>query len=268
MRIIDLSVAIDERAEPMGVAITRPSHAETAAGMAGLFGARVEDLPGGLGWGIEQVTLSAHVGTHVDAPWHYFPTTNGGERARSIDELPLEWFYGPGVRLDMQHKGPGARILPDDLEQALAGIGYALQPGDIVVIQTGADKLWGAPAIEGKSYPPPVPPQGQEYFAAGCGMSREGTLWLIERGIKVMGTDAWGWDPPFWKVRQDYQRNADPRVIWEAHRVGIEREYCQIEKLANLDQLPGSTGFTVCCFPVKLAGGSGGWCRAVAIVPD
>jgi cyclase len=49
---------------------------------------------------------------------------------------------------------------------------------------------------------------------------------------------------------------------------GITREYCQIEKLANLDQIPSPTGFSVSCLPVKIARASAGWCRAVALVPE
>ena len=96
-------------------------------------------------------------------------------------------------------------------------------------------------------------------------MSAEATHWLIDQGIKVMGIDAWGWDQPFWAQKERFKANRDPSIIWEAHRVGMEKEYCQIEKLANLDKLPQPFGFKVACFPVKLTGGSGGWSRVVAI---
>ena len=49
---------------------------------------------------------------------------------------------------------------------------------------------------------------------------------------------------------------------------GIDKEYCQIEKLANLDILPSPFGFKVACFPVKLTGVSAGWCRAVAVLEE
>ena len=75
-----------------------------------------------------------------------------------------------------------------------------------------------------------------------------------------------------WLMR-DWRENEsikmDPRlfdVVWEAHRAGIDREYCQIEKLHNLGALPAATGFTVSCLPVKVAGASAGWCRAAAIL--
>jgi cyclase len=84
--------------------------------------------------------------------------------------------------------------------------------------------------------------------------------------VKVIGTDAWGLDRPFADMREAFQRDRDATKLWEAHRVGTEREYCQIEKLHNLGALPGATGFTVSCLPVKVAGASAGWCRAAAIV--
>jgi len=249
-RILDLSVPLEPSpSEPLPVSIHHESHHETAATMAGFFGATPDDLPDRCGWANEVVQLIGHSGTHIDAPWHYFPTS-GGRPARTMDQCPLEWFYGAGVVLDMRHKERGALISVEDLRQALEHIAYTLQPLDIVMLHTGTDKLWGQP----------------EYFDAGSGLDRESTLWLCDQGIKVIGTDAWTLDRPFWAMRQAFEETGDPSVIWPAHRAGIEREYCQIEKLANLDQLPRPFGFTVACFPVKIAGGSAGWTRAVGIL--
>ena len=140
----------------------------------------------------------------------------------------------------------------DDLQKALVKIDYKIKPWDIVLIQTGADKLWGKP----------------EYFDAGCGMTRDSTLWLIEQGIRVMGIDAWRWAPPFWAIKEEFRRTGDRSVLWGAHYAGMDKEYCHIEKLANLDQLPRPFGFKVACFPVKLTGGSAGWNRVVAVLED
>ena len=252
MKIIDLSVPTEESpSEPLPVKVTHETHEQSAETMKLFFGCSEEDLPQGLGWANDTVTLISHGGTHVDAPWHYFPTCEG-KRARTIDELPLEWFYSDGAVLDMRHKARGSLITIDDLKAALNRIGYQIKPWDIVMIQTGTDKLWGK----------------AEYFDAGCGMGRESTLWLIEQGVKVMGTDAWGWDRPFWAIKEEFQRSKDKNIIWEGHRAGIEKEYCHIEKLANLDKLPKPFGFKVACFPVKLTGGSAGWARVVAIIEE
>ncbi len=251
MKIIDLSVPTESSpSEPLPVEVVHERHKESASVMADFFGCNKEDLPQGLGWANDSVKMGAHSGTHVDAPWHYFPTSEG-KRARTIDEMPLDWFYGDGVVLDMRHKPQGSTIEVQDLKEALGKIGYKLKPGDIVLIQTGADRYWGK----------------AEYFDAGCGMNRESTLWLIEQGIRVMGIDSWGWDRPFRAIKQEFSKTGDKSIIWAGHRAGIEREYCHIEKLANLDKLP-SVGFKVACFPVKLTGGSAGWCRAVAILEE
>jgi kynurenine formamidase len=95
-------------------------------------------------------------------------------------------------------------------------------------------------------------------------MGREATLYLTSRGVKVAGTDAWGWDVPYKFMAARYERDRDASIIWEGHKAGRESEYCHIEKLHNLEALP-SRGFEVACFPVKIAGGSAGWTRAVAI---
>jgi len=251
-RIIDLSVPTeDSPSEPLPVKVTHEYHEQGVELMKAFFGCSEQDLPNGLGWANDQVVTGAHAGTHVDAPWHYSPTCEG-KRARTIDEMPLEWFFGDGVVLDMRHKPRGSGISVEDLAVALESIEYVLKPWDIALIQTGADRYWGSP----------------EYFDAGCGMTRESTLWLIDQGVRVMGIDAWGWDRPFWAIREEYSRTGDASLLWGAHYVGIEREYCHIEKLANLDKLPSPFGFKVACFPVKLTGGTAGWCRAVAIVED
>ena len=90
----------------------------------------------------------------------------------------------------------------------------------------------------------------------------------MEAGVKVIGIDAYTLDRPFASMVADYRRTGDGRFIWPAHFAGISREYCQIEKLANLDRIPRPHGFYVSCLPVRIAGASAGWCRAVALVPD
>ena len=80
-----------------------------------------------------------------------------------------------------------------------------------------------------------------------------------------MGTDAWSWDRPLGFIAEDFAKTKDKSLIWEGHFAGIEKAYCQIEKLTNLEELP-PTGFKVSCFPVKIKNASAGWVRAVAIL--
>jgi kynurenine formamidase len=220
--------------------------------MQQLLGVRPEDLiySNGLGWAVEEVQAITHTGTHVDAPYHYGPTSEG-KPARTIDQVPLEWCFAPGLVLDVRHKAVGQLITVADLQAALARIDYELRPFDIVLLHTGADKRMGS----------------LDYFEQP-GLGREGVLWLVERGVKVIGIDAYTLDRPFANMVADYKRTGDGRFIWPAHFAGIERQYCQIEKLANLEQIPRPHGFYISCLPIKIQSASAGWCRAVALVPE
>jgi kynurenine formamidase len=254
VRLIDLSVSIEHEAvsEPLPARIRYITHdGEGLEQMQQFFHVRPEDLvySKGLGWAVEEITAITHTGTHVDAPYHYHPYSEG-RPARRIDELPLEWFLAPAVRLDVRHIEPGQRIRISDMEEALEKIDYQIRPGDVVLLMTGRDRFI----------------HSREYFRQP-GLGRDEVLWLVERGVRVIGIDAYTLDRPFEDMVSDYKRTGDGQYIWPAHFAGIEAEYCQIEKLANLDQIPIDHGFWISCFPVKIAGASAGWCRAVAIVP-
>ncbi|HKQ33232.1 MAG TPA: cyclase family protein, partial [Thermodesulfobacteriota bacterium] len=138
-RIIDLSITIEPAPGPehQRLEIKYERHEDTAEYMMMRFECGRSDLPKGLGWANEYVTLGTHVGTHMDAPWHYHPVSEG-KKAKTIDELPVEWFYGDGVVIDMRHKKPGELISTDDLKEALAEMSYELKPFDIVLVMTGA----------------------------------------------------------------------------------------------------------------------------------
>lgn len=248
---VDLSVPIEESdSEPFKPQVTHMDHREGAAVMSQIFNVPPRELPGGLGWANDNLTLITHAGTHLDAPWHYAPTA-GGERAITIDEVPLGWCFSDGVVLDFSGKADGEPIDVADIQNELARIDYQVKPLDIVLIMTGVDRYWGSP----------------EYINRGAGMVRSSTLWLIEHGVRVMGIDAWGFDRPFVNISEEYKQTGDASIIWEAHYAGIEQPYCHLEKLANLGSLP-PYGFKVACFPVKITGGSAGWCRPVAIIEE
>ncbi|CAK7261734.1 protein of unknown function (plasmid) [Shinella sp. WSC3-e] len=105
-----------------------------------------------------------------------------------------------------------------------------------------------------------------DYIDRGCGIGRDATLYLLKMGVCLTGTDGWSWDAPFSATAKRYADIGDASIIWEGHKAGRERAYCHLEKLTNLDALP-AIGFDVICFPVKVARGSAGWTRAVAILP-
>ena len=186
----------------------------------------------------------------MDAPWHFHSTTDYGKtRAPSIDETPLEYCFKPGVKLDFRHYEDGYLIGAAEIEEELQRIGHDLQPLDIVLVNTRAGSVFGQPG----------------YVDAGCGMGREATMYLTERGVRVVGTDGWSWDAPFNHTAKRWAENPDPAMIWEGHKAGRDIPYWQMEKLHNLEALPDH-GFTVACFPVKITAASAGWTRCVAIV--
>ncbi len=255
-RFVDLSVPLelDVPSDPpiMAPEIEYMRHDETAEQVMAFFpGLKREDLPGGEGWAIERLSITTHNGTHLDAPYHHHSTMNGGERAITIDEVPLEWCMAPGVKLDFRHFDDGHVVTAAEVEAELERIGHALQPLDIVVVNTSAGAAYGQ----------------SDYLVKGCGMGREATLYLLERGVRVTGTDAWSWDAPFPLTAQQYARDHDPSIIWEGHRASMEIGYCHMEKLTNLDRLP-ATGFEISCFPYKIRGASAGFTRAVAIFEE
>jgi len=253
-RIIDISVALKA-----GIASDPPimlpkieyvNHRQSAAQVASMFpGLREDQLPDGEGWAVENISLSTHNGTHLDAPYHFHSTMSGGERAITIDEVPLDWCFAPGVKLDFRAMPDGHVCTAAEVEAELRRIGHVLQPFDIVLVNTAAGKAYGQP----------------DYLDRGCGIGREATLYLTSRGVRIAGTDAWSWDAPFSATRERFARDGDASIIWEGHKASREIGYCHIEKLSNLESLP-DRGFIVSCFPVEIAGASAGWTRAVAIV--
>lgn len=251
MEIVDLSAPIvtspEGTPEVLRTEIDFQDHADGARVIEELFGVRPELLRNGEGWANEFFTrFGTHNSTHVDAPWHYNSEV-GGQKAQTIEELPLEWFVQPGVVLDFTGREDGEAVTEADLQDALLTIDHDLSPLEIVLIRTGCDRWIDSP----------------EYMAHGPGVTSGATRWMFERGIRVMGIDAWGWDRPLWIQAEEAKRTGEPGVFWEAHQADLP--YSQIERMVNLDKLP-PTGFTISCLPLPIVGASAAPARVVALL--
>lgn len=248
MGFIDLSAPIrrdpPELPDILRTDITYENHAAGAAAIQAFFGVAPELLRDGEGWATDTFTrLGTHNSTHVDAPWHY-NSTIAGHRAQTIDELPLDWFFAPGLVVDATDRADGEALDVEDVQERLP---RPLAERDIVLVHTGRDAFYDQ----------------LDYIARGPGVTAGATRWFYEQGVRVMGIDAWGWDAPLHLQAERANVEGRPGIFWAAHQVDLA--YSQIERLVNLGELPPD-GFTVACFPLRLVGGSAAPARVVAIV--
>ncbi|MBN1603654.1 MAG: cyclase family protein [Chitinispirillaceae bacterium] len=251
MKFFDLSATIAQSPETvppfLRTNITYNSHADGAKQAQAILKVPETVFRDNEGWATETITnLGTHDSTHIDAPWHYNSKIQG-EPAATIDQLPLEWFFSDGVVLDMTHKADGDPMDVVDIKEKLTSMNYQLKPLDVVLVRTGCDAFY----------------YQADYLFRGCGVTPEATRWLYEKGIRVMGIDAWGWDVPLDRQAKDAMERGEKGIFWAAHQVDLP--YAQIERLVNLKDLP-DYGFKVTCFPLKIKGGSAGPARVVAMV--
>ncbi|MCK5213835.1 MAG: cyclase family protein [Candidatus Omnitrophica bacterium] len=266
--IIDLSTAIDDTLkETHAASIDRISHNEGVKhfnwvvmnkqeGGAERFekGERVataDEIPDGEMLSLEIVHSSVHMGSHVDAPFHYGSQCEG-EASKKIEDLPLEWCYGPGVVLDFTHLDYPDVIRKDDVAEALAKISYTLKPMDIVLIYTGGDKFLGTP----------------DYVNKYVGMMPDAVEYILDQGVKMMGIDTIGLDRPCFNMFKEFLETKDKSLLWPCHFLGRKREFSHMERLGNLGSVPKPFGFTVSCFPVRVRDAGAGWARVVALIDD
>ena len=198
-------------------------------------------------YGIHEITnhcmivTGDHIGTHIDSWGHVKPD------APRAEGIPLDYCYGDGVVLDLTSKGPGDEISVADIQTAEEALtGYKIKPLDIILLRTDAAKHR----------------LDKRYLTDHPGMTKESVHYLLDKGVKVMGIDAIGFDPPVPKMFERHK-------FWEAHRVMREREYYHLENLCNLHEIPAPYhSFTVSVLPVKWRGASAAPVRAIAIVSN
>jgi kynurenine formamidase len=181
------------------------------------------------GVNVSRLVMGSHQGTHLDAPFHFF------EDGATLDQIPLERFFGPAELVDL---APGGMLEPKSpiTAQMLSEHHGAFQPGAKVICRTGWHRMFGRP----------------EFFADLPSLTLEAAEWIAGQGIGLLGMDT----PTPSKI-------AGRPCHYALLRKGVE--IVIVEGLANLDQLPQR--FTFIGFPLNLKGRDGSPIRAVAWIP-
>lgn len=185
-----------------------------------------------------------HIGTHMDAPAHF--SADGA----MLGQVPVEQLIGPAVVIDVRKQARENRdyALTRERVEAFEAEHGTIPEGALVLLRTGWSRYWQDPAaFFGDN------PEAQDWSPAFPGYGPGAARLLIERGVAILGTDTASLDP-------------GRSERFEVHQLVNAAGIAGIEGLANLDELP-ATGTTVIALPPKIARGSGGPARVVALVP-
>jgi len=249
-RLIDLSAPLENfAADREAVSISYWDHYDFARRSGKGQGIDPKTFPEPyIAGAMDIVTGSSQAGTHMLAPWYFGPGREG-RAAKTIDQVPLEWCYGEAIVLDFSQRRGAERISEGDLRGAYRRLEHQPQPGEIVMLLTGAGETWGQPL----------------YRDTGANLSREGLHWLVGQGIKVIATDPATLDE---SPRASIEKLSSGQPgAFELFEAGSDVEFACVPKVAHMHRLPNQ-GAKVALFPVKLRKGSAAWCRAVGIVPE
>jgi len=235
-RLVDLSHAYDENTvywpakPPSGFELHQLSYGKT---------------PGGWFYASNSFCTAEHGGTHLDAPIHF-----AADRL-TTEQLPLKQLIAPAVVIDVRDQtrnDPSFRLAGRDVLEFERRSGR-IAPGTIVLLHTGWSKRWP----DRKAYLGDASREDASNLDFPSYGEEAARLLVEERKVALLGVDT---------ASIDYGKSKDFIV----HRVAADKNVGGLENLTNLDQLPAS-GFTVFALPMKIAGGSGGPVRVVALVP-
>lgn len=213
------------------------------------LGVRVAEIEPRGSW--DEVVASTRAGTHLAAPFRFGPECAGRD-ARTVDHVPLEWCIGRGVVLDVADGDRTLAIDRAELVCALQTAGHELRAGDIVLLRTGAeDHFDGDPA----------------YPRSGRGIAVDALEYLVERGVRVIGSDAESLDRPLDAMLAD-RRAGDSGALYPVHRAARRLEHVQVLELGGLGRLPTASDLYIDVAPIKVEAAGSGWCRAVAFATN
>jgi kynurenine formamidase len=201
--------------------------------------------PAGYYYASNSFFTSEHGGTHLDAPVHF------AQGKESVDQIPLQRFFGPAVVVDVTRQSEGNadyQVSVDDLTRAESG--GAMTAETIVLLRTGFSRRWpdaarylgtaerGAEAVPKLHFP---------------GLHPDAAKWLVAKGVRAVGIDT---------ASIDFGQS----TLFETHRILYGSSLPAFENLTSLERLPTRGAFIV-ALPMKIAGGTGAPLRAVGILP-
>lgn len=186
-----------------------------------------------LGFSARNLLISEHGGTHCDAVWEYKPS---GE---TIENMPLEYFFGSAICIDLSNIPCSRYIETDDIKNALKNAKEELSKGDIVLMYTGHyDRNFNTDKWQ------------TEY----SGLSYEAAKYLADCGVVNIGVDAPAIDHP-------------DDLNFSGHLVCGKYDITNSENLCNLDKVLNKR-FLYFGLPLKIRGGSGSPIRAIALLEE
>jgi kynurenine formamidase len=172
-------------------------------------------------YNISQICMSSHQGTHLDAMFHFI------DNGKTIDQMPLDWFYGPATILRIP-KNRGDEIDVNDF----LPYEHQLLPGAKIIYETGWHRHFG------KEY----------FFTDFPSLTIRAAAYLAQKDIRLLGMDT-----------------PTPGKDWyEIHHILLAKEIVLVEALNNLDKVPDSILFIG--FPLNFRGRDGSPVRAVALI--
>ena len=223
----------------------------------------------------QYIQTSNHMGTHLDAPRHF--VTNG----MTIDEIPLEWLYGPGVIVNLSDELDELDVYtPEMIEKRVE-----IKEGDILLLHTGWHKYaqFGPEADE------------EKYIHMHPGAHPDMVPWLLEKKIHIWGVDEVSTDHPMnlpigrflgkgmhghcdkvqakcaEKFGEEKAKELFPDSAYQLTHNALFPHHCMhVENLGGDISAPElqNKRLTLGVFPWKFKGGEAAFCRAVAFLED
>jgi kynurenine formamidase len=176
---------------------------------------------------VTELAMPCHAGTHVDAPVHIVP--NG----KSIEQLPLESFVGPGAVISVKKKG-GEQVTAADLENSRVPVSR----GDILMLHTGWDEKFESAEYNLHPY-----------------LSVEAAEWMVKRGVKLFGIDC---------ITVDLPTPLRPKGFdFPVHKMLLGNNVLIAENVTNLGKIVGKRT-RILALPLKIKGSDAGHARIVA----